>query len=474
MIMPADRERRPYARFAARPGASGRSPPARAARPSLALSGAATMSLGDLSIIEAMDSPDIWKPWFKRPALWLSWRTFLRALFGLGLTPRDVEVFQRCTGRTVDRSGQGFVEAWMIIGRRGGKSFMLALIACYLAAFRDWQPYLAPGERGTIPIICVDRKQARTVFRYCRALLTQVTVLAPLVERADHDTIELSNGVNIEIMTASYRAIRGYTVPAALCDEIAFWRTEETAANPDAEILDALRPAMATIPNAMLLVASSPYARRGALYEANRKHYGIDGDPCLVWKCDTLAMHDDAQVRAVITRAFDDDPVRAASEYGSDGTIDFRSDLETFVSTDAVNAVVIPGRRELPRVTGIRYIATTDPSGSGADAMTLAITHRDKNGIVILDCLRERRPPFSPEAVVAEFAAVCKSYGITKITGDHWGGEFVREPFRKHGIIYELADKPKSDFYSELLPNHQFRPRRTARPSQVHISALRA
>ena len=64
--------------------------------------------LAALSIIEAMDSPDIWKPWFKRPAQWLSWRTFLRLLFGLQLTPRDAEVFQRCTGRTADRSGQGF------------------------------------------------------------------------------------------------------------------------------------------------------------------------------------------------------------------------------------------------------------------------------------------------------------------------------------------------------------------------------
>jgi hypothetical protein len=34
---------------------------------------------------------------------------------------------------------------------------------------------------------------------------------------------------------------------------------------------------MATIPNAMLLCGSSPYARRGALYDTHQKHHGKDG-----------------------------------------------------------------------------------------------------------------------------------------------------------------------------------------------------
>src|SRR3984885_1764084 len=67
------------------------------------------------------------------------------------------------------------------------------------------------------------------------------------------------------------------SVAAALCDEIAFWRSDEST-NPDTEILAALRPAMATIPNAMLLCASSPYARRGSLWDAYRRYYGTD-DP---------------------------------------------------------------------------------------------------------------------------------------------------------------------------------------------------
>ena len=74
-------------------------------------------------------------------------------------------------------------------------------------------------------------------------------------------------------------------------DEIAIWESDETSAEPDVEIIKAIRPGMATIPGAMLLCASSPHARRGALWEAHRKHFGQDGDPVLVWQAATRAMN---------------------------------------------------------------------------------------------------------------------------------------------------------------------------------------
>jgi hypothetical protein len=88
-------------------------------------------------------------------------------------------------------------------------------------------------------------------------------VLAPYIARVDGETIELSNNVVIEIQTASFRSIRGYTIIGALCDEIAFWRSEESAGNPDTEILNPLRPAIATVPGSMLLCA--PRLMRGAV-----------------------------------------------------------------------------------------------------------------------------------------------------------------------------------------------------------------
>lgn len=58
----------------------------------------------------------------------------------------EVDLFRACTGSS-ERPTQAFVEAWLICGRRAGKSFVLALIAVYLACFRDYTEFLGPGER---------------------------------------------------------------------------------------------------------------------------------------------------------------------------------------------------------------------------------------------------------------------------------------------------------------------------------------
>jgi hypothetical protein len=102
-------------------------------------------------------------------------------------------------------------------------------------------------------------------------------------------------------------------------------------------------------------------------------------------------------------------------------------------------------------LAGVSYVAFVDPSGGSADSMTMAIGHREKD-VAILDAIRERRPPFSPEDVVSEFANTLKSYRITKVTGDRYAGEWPAERFDFHGIKYEPATAPKSDLYCDLLP----------------------
>jgi hypothetical protein len=398
-----------------------------------------------ISILDAIDSPEIWAGWFRDPKTWAPWRSFLSVLFGLPLSAADLELFRRCTGRQHPPAG-GFTEAWLVIGRRGGKSFILALIAVFLAVFRDWKPYLSPGEVGTVKIIAVDRKQARVIHKYCRALLTKVPAFASLINRDTDDEIVLNNSITIEVQTASFRSTRGYTCIAALCDEIAYWRSDETASNPDSEILRALRPAMATIPDAMLLCASSPYARRGELYSAWRRHHGRDG-PVLTWQAATRTMNSTVP-QAFIDEQIERDPAGAAAEYGAE----FRSDIEGFISREVVDAAVVPGRHELPRLSNVAYRGFVDPSGGGADAMTLAIAHRDPSGTVVLDLVRERRPPFSPEQVAAEFAGTLRAYGIHRVTGDHYAGEWPREQFAKHGVRYETSDRSKSEIYLESLP----------------------
>jgi hypothetical protein len=332
-----------------------------------------------ISILDAVDSPALWSGWFRDPKTWAPWRAFLSVLFGLPLSAADLRLYRQCTGREHPPAGEVH-EAWLVCGRRAGKSFILALIACYLSVFRDWRPYLSPGETGTIKIVATDRKQARVIHRYCRALLTQVPAFASLVERSTDDEIVLTNRVTLEVQTASFRTTRGFTIIAVLADEIAYWRSDESSANPDAEIIAALRPAMATIPNAVFLAASSPYARRGELYQAYRQHHGHDGTPVLVWQAETRTMNSTVPQR-VIDDAMDRDPARGAAEY----LAQFRSDIESFISREVVDAALVPRRHELPKLSNVAYRGFVDSAGgSGMDAMTMALAHRDPSGTVIL------------------------------------------------------------------------------------------
>jgi len=224
-----------------------------------------------LSILDAMADPALFAPWFAPESSWQAWRAFLAAPFGLPLSEAGAALYRAHTGRQTLPDAPAR-EAWLVVGRRGGKSRVAALIAVYLACFRDHRTLLAPGERGTMMVIAADRRQARVVFRYIAGLLDGVPMLAALVERRTKDAIHLVNGIVIEVHTANFRAVRGYTLIGAICDEIAFWRSDESA-NPDTEILNGLRPGMATVPGALLLCISSPYARRGALWEAYKAHW---------------------------------------------------------------------------------------------------------------------------------------------------------------------------------------------------------
>src|SRR5207245_4163712 len=161
---------------------------------------------------------------------------------------------------------------------------------------------LAPGERAVVPIIAADRKQARQALGYVRGL-AQLPAFAPLVGQVLKERVDFTTGAVIEVHTASYRTTRGYTIAGVVADEAAFWTAEDTA-TPDSEILGALRPGMAGVPDPVLLGLSTPYARRGELFKAWERHYGRDASAVLVWVAPSLVMNPTLDA-AVVARAFE-------------------------------------------------------------------------------------------------------------------------------------------------------------------------
>src|SRR5262245_59882685 len=105
-----------------------------------------------VTILDAMADRQLFGRWFKPDRAWGTWRVFLAVLFGLPLSAIAAEAVRACTGRQTRVDGPAR-EAWVVVGRRGGKSRIAALVAVFLACFRDYRAVLAPGERGTVMII---------------------------------------------------------------------------------------------------------------------------------------------------------------------------------------------------------------------------------------------------------------------------------------------------------------------------------
>jgi hypothetical protein len=378
-----------------------------------------------------------------------SWRMHVlcaAAIFGLcyGLDADDEAAILRCLGRTVLPTTPAERIA-LVIGRRGGKSRFASFLLVYLACFRDYSAILTPGERAVAMLVAPDRRQARTCFRYIEAFIDQTPMLAAMVVSRTKETISLSNGIDIEVHTASFRSVRGVTIVACIIDEAAFLPTDDSA-DPDRELIAAILPAMATVPGALLIMISSPYARRGELWRAYHEHFGKDGDPFLVWQASTETMNPAVDKR-IIEAAYAEDDAVASAEYGGL----FRRDIEQFVSREVLDAVTVADRRELP-CAGLEYVAFVDPSGGAADSFTLAIAHRNSEARIVLDCVREVRAPFDPAIVVQDFATVLRSYRVSEVTSDYYGGEWIVSAFRKAGVHVRTSDKPKSDIYKTLIP----------------------
>lgn len=394
-----------------------------------------------MTILQALKDPKLLRPlvpW----ATFGSWLVLLKAIFALKPTAADRELFTRCTGRT-DWPTEPVWEVVLICGRRAGKSLVAAIVAVYLACFQKYE--FRPGERGVIMLIAADRKQARVLRRYVGACFELIPLLRRLVTGETADSIALSNGIDLEIHTASYKSVRGYTIVAAIADETAFWETGDSA-NPDTEIFNALRPALSTVPGSKLILLSSPHARRGELWRLFKRYYGVEGAPTLIWRADTRTMNPLVPQR-IIDDALERDESAARAEY----LAEFRSDLEAFVSEETIEAVTDTGVTERGAHSAYRYVAFCDPSGGGSDSMTLAIAHTEGERIV-LDLIDEVRPPFSPDTVVARFPDRLRPYRVTKVSGDRYAGEWPTDAFKRYGVTYRASEHDKSGIYREALP----------------------
>ncbi len=337
-------------------------------------------------------------------------------------------------------------ELWLGVGRRGGKDYVAARVAIFLALLCKWK--LAVGETGVVLLLAVDREQARIAFRYVRGALEANDVLQAEVSDVLSDRFVLRNGIEIVIGTSDHASVRGRTVLAAILDEAAFWGDEQLQ-----EVLRALRPAMLTQPQAMLIVISSVYAQRGEFYETYRRSYGVNDPRVLFALATTIDMNPTVDA-GFIEAEIEKDPAAASAEYMSI----FRSDLELFIDAALLDSCTRTEPRELPRrpvsPTGQlspHYFGGVDVSGGRGDAAAAAVSHRDGDKVIV-DACRAWPAPHDPLIVAKEIAAFFATYGIKSATADAYAAEFATSAYREAGIALIPAEVNRSEAYLYLLP----------------------
>lgn len=381
--------------------------------------------------------------------------TLLRGTYGLPLvTDEQLDLWRCATGRHSYVPGHPFGEVCALCGARGGKGSRIASpVVLYEAVYGDHERHLGRGERGIVPLVNQDLRATRINYGYVKDYVSRSPILRTMIEEVLASEIVLSNGISVVCFPCTLKSLRGWANPAAVMDEVAFWRLEG-AADSDAEVQASIRRGTLNFPNPRLVKCSTPYMRAGVAYEDFKRGFGQDDPDLLVFRATSIQMNP-TLTPARLDRERRLDPVRFAREFEAE----FAQDLDTFLPSAWIDTAVVAGRHELPPQDGTRYYAAIDASGGGADAFTLAIIHaegKESERRVVQDVMRgwrsSRRATVDLESIVAEIANILRAYHCQKVRGDRYAAAWVKQAFERHSMTLEDPGGDRSDAYLAIEP----------------------
>lgn len=334
------------------------------------------------------------------------------------------------------------------VGRRGGKSSTLSRLAVVEAVYG--QHDVPPGDVGFVGIISTDRPEALGRLRTVESILDALGV-AYRPCRGGVVGIELvGRRTGFRVFTASISGVSGFTGIFILCDEVAKWEDSDTGANPAREVLTSVRPTMRTMPNARMVLSSSPMSMFDAHYDA----FELGETPLQVtawaptWVANPTITEEDCIVD-------EPDESKRAREYGAIPQAEAESSLLTDYLVERARRR-IPQPWDVPRIEGHHYIAAMDPATRG-NAWTLAIATKGTDGVRRIVFAREWRGsvsrPLSPKAIMLEVQVHLAAYGLRAVFTDQAAVDYLRDLTPKGVTLREApwTQKSKSEAYEHLL-----------------------
>jgi len=330
---------------------------------------------------------------------------FAHDQLGITLYPGQVE--------SLDAYYSGAKPNWLLLsGRRGGKSLLSDVIACYEALIPDMSQYTRPGEDRYILIVSVREDNAKVHIRQIVRMLRHTKAIGGMIKQVKQDRVILKNNTTIMSLPASARAGRGYGASLLLLDEAAFF--VDTMGNSSAEVIfEALSPTVATFGEmARIIITTSVNAETGLVYELYDRTLSGELDDWHITKKATRELNPKVSEK-VINSALKRDPESAQAEYFAE----FRAQLESFLSAEAIDRCVDPEIKQGKAGSDNHYLMAVDPALM-RDNYGYGIAHLE-NGVVMLDYINRLTAPVNANAAEDLLKSLVERYKPSSVLCDN-------------------------------------------------------
>lgn len=386
----------------------------------------------------------------------------LQSLYGLPIEQSEMDIWNAQQGganfddlgyvkeitKQIEYIPKKYSEAWMVVGRRGGKTDKFAsTIVAYEACFGGHEEFVTRGQKAFIFQVAQDLRNAQHALHFIFAAIEESPVGKTLLDGPPvRDEIRLKNNIIIKCVPCTLKAVRGFACPVSVFDEVGVWYQESDSANPDYEIYRAIKPAQIQFPNRLMVGISSPYNKSGLLY----KYYeaGTDGKNApfsdrkqfrniIVIHSPTASMGN----KLVTKESLEEERDRDAKAFERECLAVFQDSISGFLDgkllREAISMNVLE-REPLP--DRYSYVASIDPAFKH-DAFGFTVFHLDEDGNVVQDCVRRYKPlkgrPLNPDAIFSDIEPILRSYGIVVIYSDQYHLESLQQLAMRYGFVIE-------------------------------------
>ena len=371
-------------------------------------------------------------------------QTILLASQGENLNDDQAAWFEAHAGRAWPGPGEPPPEIHVITGRQSGKTGYVAATEVLYASFDPATVEgLGSGYKRDVVLLAPTQRQARIAYQRVRGLVgDRVELRTYLASEPTQHEIHFDFGVRIGVWAAKGSHLRGIQPRLLLLDEACFLPAE--GARADAEIIEAVRPGMAMVPNGQIMTISSPWIESGVVYEAFRRRAELDD--VLVFQCASWELNPHIP-QAFLDRERRRDPEVFRREFAGE----FIGSISAYLPAEAVEACVVSGRSQLPPDRDVQYTAAIDQAYR-QDIFALAIAHREEDCIVI-DRVRGWPRGTGLDTLLPELIAELEPYRVRTVLGDQFGSVPFRELVSGYGLHYDertFTSASKPNMYAAL------------------------